>query len=94
MAFLHEHRRRVPTQDHLCRIGVSGFKVAAACADKARLVLQPDLADKMRVSNAAKHKPKTNSQTSSYRVPIYWLRLVQDEQVGEIIGGPTLGRAD
>lgn len=39
MAFLHEHRRRVPTQDHLCRIGVGVFKVAAACADKARLVL-------------------------------------------------------
>ncbi len=39
MAFLHEHRRRVPTQDHLCRIGVGVFKVAAACADKVRLVL-------------------------------------------------------
>lgn len=39
MAFFHEHRRRVPMQDHLCCIGVDVFKVAAACADKARLVL-------------------------------------------------------
>jgi hypothetical protein len=39
MAFIHEHRRRVPTQDHLCRIDVSVFKVAAACADKVRLAL-------------------------------------------------------
>ena len=39
MAFLHEHRRRVPTQDHLCRIGVGVFKVVAACAEQARLVL-------------------------------------------------------
>lgn len=38
MPFLHDHRRRVPTQDHLCRIRVGVFKVAAVCADKARLV--------------------------------------------------------
>jgi len=47
MAFLHEHRRRVPTQDHLCRIGVGVFKVAAACADKVLSTLNngPNLRD-------------------------------------------------
>ena len=39
MPILHDHRRRVPTQDHLCRIDVGVFKVAAAGTDKTRLVL-------------------------------------------------------
>ena len=39
MPFLHEHRRRVPTQDYTCRISVSVVRVAAYTADKRRLVL-------------------------------------------------------
>jgi hypothetical protein len=39
MAFLHEHRRRVPTQDYLGCIDVRVIPMAAGGADEARLVL-------------------------------------------------------
>ena len=39
MPFLHEHRRRVPTQDYLCRIDVRVVSMSTGGADEARLVL-------------------------------------------------------
>ncbi len=39
MPFLHEHERRVPTQDDLCRIDVRVVSMSAGGADEARLVL-------------------------------------------------------
>lgn len=39
MTFLHEHRRRVPTQDYLGRIDVRVVSMAAGGADEDRLIL-------------------------------------------------------